>query len=40
MPDPGLLFSERQYLRQLWLITIILGIAALEWWSVIQQVVR
>ena len=34
------LFFERQYQRQPWLIAIILGVGALGWGSLIQQVVR
>jgi len=32
-------FKEIQRFRQIWIVVIVLGIAALMWWSVFQQIV-
>lgn len=35
----GILYSESQYFRQLWLWILLLGIAALSIWSMVQQLI-
>lgn len=41
MPQPftNVLFHEEQRFRQWWIWLLVLGVAALQWWGYVQQIV-